>query len=647
MKTILPSRIAQLTVTVLLTLTTCAQASRRHRPMGDYVREAGLIVVADTRKGGERGFHKVVSITEVIKGDPTAAGTEILLDMMMSTADARVSAPATNVTILLKKDWEEQKRWPVLEAYTKAEEAAAVRTLVGIYRLPGERQQLLALREKTLAGNTYHLAQLLADLRNMREPSNFDVMVDLYDVLVPIDQTKLVEIMARTGDPRAVPPLLKAMQSSDQKVSTIAARRLSWDFPGAPNVTKAFEEALMQKHLAREAARYLSKRRDDPALNEIRGVSKTQWRRATRLWEAGDTKAARAAYLAIVEDGVESGYTRRSAATRLLPNASASEKERIRKALLPQLLADARAGNYLEKNRTAHILRELHHVDCLEALLALTSRIDLLIAKTVDTATTATLAIRELGPEARQQAVTRLIEDLGAGTVKTQGTRVRTLYLLELIWIGDKESLGKVADVMPDSWLSTWTALHPLRLAADGEDEGAALVRVLAKPVDLPSRVREWVAFCLGDMKEKRAVKALTETLTCDPDWRLTRAARDALICIGGPEVEKEMLKLLTHEDHNRVRRAATEVLFRLQGASSCDLARRMLHAEDFGRKHLAMTNLGTFGTVDDLTLLLPYCDYWKADRATHYWAMTAVSTIRERYNYDVNGPIVKTSDKK
>ncbi len=76
--------------------------------------------------------------------------------------------------------------------------------------------------------------------------------------------------------------------------------------------------------------------------------------------------------------------------------------------------------------------------------------------------------------------------------------------------------------------------------------------------------------------------------------------------------------------------------------ASSCDLARRMLHAEDFGRKHLAMTNLGTFGTVDDLTLLLPYCDYWKADRATHYWAMTAVASIRDRLNYDVNGPVVK-----
>ena len=640
MKTMSASGVGQLIAAVLLMFATCAQASRVHRPMGDYVREAGLIVVADTRKGGERGFDTVVSVTEVIKGDPKAAGTEILLGTMRSMADARVPVPATSVAILLLKDWREQ-RWPVLEAYSKAEETAAVRTLVGIYRRPGERQRLLALREKALAGNAYCLAQLLADLRNMREADNFDVMPALYDALAPADQAKLVWIMARTGDPRAVPALLKAMQSSDEKVSTIAAHRLSWVFPGAPGVTGAFEKALTQKHLAREAARYLSKRRDDPALDEINKWRETSSVRAGRLWEAGDMKAARAAYLAIVENGSERDYARRSAASRLLPEANADEKERIREALLALLLADARGNDYTSANAAARILRELHHPDCLEVLLVLASLDRSLYWRA---AKTAALAIRELGPKARQQAVAHLIEDLGS---RTPATRMRILYLLQLIWLGDKESFGKFVNGLTDTWPSTGTSLNPLCLVADERDEGAFLVRLLAKPVDLPRPAREWVVFCLGDLKEKRAVKVLTATLTREPGWSLTGTTRDALIRIGGPEVENEMLKLMTHEDRDRVRQAAIEVLFRLQGERSRDLARRMIREDDFGLKRLAMANLGIVGTVDDLALLLPYCDYWKADRGTHYWAMSAVISIRERYNYDVDGPIVKSSARK
>ena len=645
MKTIMVMRVVQFIVTVLLTFATCAQASRLHRPMGDYVREADLIVVVDTQRGKNQGFPStlVLSVTEVIKGNPKAAGTKILLNMKMSSASVRVPVPATNVTILLRKNWQEQK-WPVLEAYVKAEEIAAVRTLVGIYRLPRERQQLMALREKALAGNTYYLDQLLSDLKNMREPSNFDLITTLCDSHSLIDKAKLVEIMARTGDPRAVPPLLKAMQASDQKVSTIAARRLSWYFPGAPGVTKAFEKALIQKHLARDAASYLSKRRDDPALDKIRGFKKTPWWRAGQLWKAGDMKAARAAYLEIIENNNGSGYMLRSAAAKLLPNASTAEKERIRKALLAQLLADARGNNYIFANDAAIILRELHHGDCLEALLALVTRVDFIYWPA---ARTATLAIRELGAKARQQAVARLIEDLGSSVAKIKYTRTRITYLLKLIWLGDKESLAKVAKIIPKSWLSTWIALAPLQHMTNEKDEGAFLIRLLAKPMYLPREARKWVVFCLGDLKEKRAVKVLTKMLTCNPDWSMTYETRDALICIGGTEVENEMLKLMTHEDHNRVRRAATEVLFRLQGERSCNLSRRMLREKDFGLKHMAMSNLGTFGAVDDLPLLLSYCDYWKADRANHYWAMTAVASIRDRYNYDVNGPVVKKFDKK
>jgi len=608
--------------------------------MGYYVREAGLIVVADTRRDRERS-QTVVLINEVIKGDPKMAGMEIRLGggRKWSSADVYLPTPATNVTILLQKEWRnEQKKWPILEAYAKAEDAVVVRALVEIYRLPRERDRLLALREKALAGNACCIDQLLEDLRDMRSPENFDVMTGLYDDIAPADQIKLVDIMGETGDPRTVTPLLKAMQSSNEKVGITAARKLSWAFPGAPGVTEAFEKALKQEHLMREAARYLSKRRDVPEWNELCGKSESDWHRANKSWDAGDMKAARVAYLEIIENNTNSRYVRFSSATKLLPHASTVEKERIRKALLSQLLADASGDNYLHVQEAVHIMRELHHIDCLEALIEIVLRGDRIhrIAGRV-----ATLAIRELGSEARQKCTGRLLKNLDSDALKINDRSLMTIYLMKLIWLGDQESFARVEKVLPVSWKSTWEALGPLRLMIDEKDEASGFIHLLAQSEDFPEMAGEWIIFYLGDLKEKRAVNTLVEILIHHRNQTLTRAARDALIGIGGTEVENEMLKFMTLPDRTR-RRMAVEVLFGMKGARACELSRRMLREDDFGLKSEAIFHLGYHGTVDDLALLLPYCNYWISDRDTHSRARWAVSNIRERHNYDVNGPIVR-----
>jgi hypothetical protein len=203
-----------LTVILLLALAGDTHASRMHRPMGDYVRDAQLIVLADTRKGGERGHDRFATVREVIKGDPNPAGTEITLPLAMSTADVRVPTPATGLALLMTHDEAAKKQWRVLEAYAKPEEISAVRKLVEVYAIAGERKQLLALREKAVAGDPYCIDQLLSDLAKMRDPANFDLMPKTYATLAPAHQAKLVETMARTNDSRAVPTLIEAMQSS-------------------------------------------------------------------------------------------------------------------------------------------------------------------------------------------------------------------------------------------------------------------------------------------------------------------------------------------------------------------------------------------------------------------------------------------------
>jgi HEAT repeat protein len=637
-------RVAATLPLLLAGLISAADASRAYMPMGYYVRQAGLIVVADTQKGGERGYDTVLSVKEVLQGDPKWLGKPIVLHrLIMSTADAGVPVEAKGVAVLLQPKWQQAERWPVLEAYEKPHELEALRLLVKIYEKPDERKRLVALREVFAEGNPVLREQLFADFRDMKNPENFHLMTELYPSVDPANQRKLVDLLAGMGDLRGVPTLIQAMFSSDRELSAAAASRLYWTFPGAPGVTEAFEKALDREHLSGTAARYLVRRRPDPELEALIESEKTPWRRAESLRESGDDEAAKALYLQVIQDESANDYRRRWSATRIVHQASPEEKQRIRAALLPLLAKDAETDNWINAREAAGILRGLEHPDCLEPLLRLTQWSPSHYRTSVQVAT---MGIRDLGREARRKAAAQLIEKLeSAGDRAVRGENTMR-DLLELVWLGDQHDLEKARQVMPARYRASWETLRPLWALDEQEDEGAFLLERLRSDRNLPVEARLWIVFRLGDLRDRRAVEPLARCLVEELDWRLDRTASEALVKIGGPQVEEEMIALLIHEDHNRVRRHAIETLFPVQGERSLALSRRMLSEEDFGLKGMACSNLAHLGTPDDLKLLLPLCDYWTADRKIHHLAMSAVAMIRDRHNYDINGPIVRPEGK-
>jgi HEAT repeat protein len=114
----------------------------------------------------------------------------------------------------------------------------------------------------------------------------------------------------------------------------------------------------------------------------------------------------------------------------------------------------------------------------------------------------------------------------------------------------------------------------------------------------------------------------------------------EALVRIGGERVEAAAAGLLRHPDENQVRRQAVEIVFRLQRERALPLARRMLAEEGFGRRSAAALFLSNHGVPEDLETLIPLSDFWAGDRENHYWLQLAVSGIRQRHGYDLNGPI-------
>ena len=630
------------TLTVLLVgLISAAEASRAHMPMGYYVRRAGLIVIAGTHRGGQRGHDTILSVGEVLQGDPKWVGKTITIEQSIrSTADARVPAETVGVAVLLEPQWQTAQRWPVLEAYQKPEELKALRQIVEIYRKPRERERLVALGDLFAEGNPICREQLFADFRQMKDPGNFDLITKLYPALDPPNQRKLVDLLGQIGDQRGVPTLIEAMTSPDQQVSAGAAAKLFWTFPGAPGVTEAFEQALSREHLGGTAARYLLKRRDDPALRALIGAKKTLWHEAENLRTAGDQEAAKVLYLRIIEDAKASDYTRRQAALWILRRAAADEKDRICKALLPLLTKDAETENFIYARDAAKILRGLRRPQCLGPLVRLLRWPSSIYRPSVQVAT---MAIRELGPKARKKAAAQLIERLASASDRSGSQDERLRLLLQLVWLGNVDDFRKAEFVMPAGYRSSWETLQPFLDLDRHDDEGDFLLKQQHSAPMLWAEVRLWVLFRLGDLREARAVDTLVHYLAEEPDWRMCRTASEALVKIGGAGVEREMTKLLTHEDHNRVRRHAIDTLFAIQGERSLALSRRMLSETDFGVPGMACMNLAHFGTPDDLKLLLPLCDYWTADRTTHSAAMSAVAEIRGRYGYDVNGPIKRT----
>jgi HEAT repeat protein len=158
-----------------------------------------------------------------------------------------------------------------------------------------------------------------------------------------------------------------------------------------------------------------------------------------------------------------------------------------------------------------------------------------------------------------------------------------------------------------------------------GDPLRAAAIRKLG-PGAFDSQL--WKLYRLGEMRDPRAIPTLVGALR--GGYPQQPVAVQALVRIGGPQVEQAMHALLS-DDSREVRRAAMEVLFSVQRERFLPALRRMLVEPDFGDLSTALLYLGHFGDASDLKVLVPRSDFWTGDRENHYWLMGAIAQIRER----------------
>ena len=575
-----------------------ALASRAFVPMGDRVRQSEVVALADTRPADTTGQGTLLILREIIKGEPALKGQEISLPIRESSADVSLPQEAKGIAVLLPEDWRTEER-PLLEVYQQVNEIEALRVFAMIYELPSERARLLALQARISDANALFRRQLFYDLAGMRDAANFEILTGLFPKGDEGTQREVIDLIGKTGDLRGVPTLMAALDSPHPWVALEAARELAFTFRGAPGVTEVFRRVMeapgtpQHKLLKDSAAAYLIPY--DAALAAQYEAGRNAYQRASERLQRGDEAGARPFFDLILSDPAQTDSIIRFNADWVahLIREEPDKEEDILRSVMPVLTRYSREGDYLQAVSAAKLLSALQHPDSAVLLLELLNKAG---NSLFDGSTRiAAFALADRGAELKQQAMMRL-------------------------------------NVRED-----WPAVQPV--FAEFDDEGLSLIAMLS--AEKAVGAEEWILYRLGALREKRAAEPLVHYLTENP-WGHPQATAETLIQIGGVEVEAAALRLLSYPDENGVRGQAAEIIFRLQGDRALPFARRMITEANFGVKSSAALFLSRHGFPEDLRMLIPLSDFWTGDRANHYWLMGAISEIRSRHSYDLNGPIEK-----
>ena len=611
---------------------------RVYRPVGDYVRESPLVVVADIATQEKMPFETVLTVREILKSadNSVVAGDKINLPLGMTRWV--VPREAQNAVVVMAPEWKRENNTGLLvsEVYQTPEQILAVRALIRVYEKTGERAQLLALQTLAGQGNAFLDEQLLADLSRMRNRDNFSIALESFDRLGDQNQAQLLQWLGTVGDARALTLLIQSLDAPDRKVWGAAVHQLVYRFPDAPGVQAALQRLasdaekrpFVESYLARHDPNFVAPQRE-----------LTPWLRAQQALKSGDNVAARAAFFAVIaaDDEPKYGFSTIMAARELIPLVQTdADKARLRNALTARL---AGRPNYASATQIIELLRQLpvavgdtsHVAALLPLLVPPTDTISVFTWH--EPARAATFALLDLGASARQRAAEYVVQALRARVADEPplSDEERAIYSFELAWLADDATWKSASQISPDI-ARQWEQVQPLRAAAQSKDEARALAALLPDADNrLQNRADIWVIARLGELRDSVAVAPLLAEIKRVPYGGLDPYIKRALVQIGGAAGREGALKLLDFPESSQ-RALGMDVLRELPDYDVRPLLLKIIAGENVPDKTHAIFLLGYAGTPQDVPVLKQLADFWTSDLAYQSTAAAALTGIAERY---------------
>lgn len=631
-----------------------AADKRAATSMGESIAASSLITI------GQMDDHFALKVTEVLKGDKAQVGKTLNIGPRRSCDVYPAKGGA--VAVFWSKDG---ATTGVVDTLSGEQNLAALRCLVKVYAIGDEHARFTKLsglfvnpsngcpegKQLDLAG--IFKKEFYGALPTMRDPKTFEIVKDLYLKASPEEQLKLLTWMADTRDPRCVPLLLNALQSKDKFIKSEAQNKLTYSWGKRPDV----KAALQKLHATGAASGASSGSATGSATGSAPGAhtssatgsapgaytssssgssarTQTAFQKAEVLSNAGQTAAAREQYFIALEhaNAGESkdviAYTRRAAAQKLLPSASAQDKKRIWQAISSQIYKDAKSGNYLESAESAEIMLKLRDPACLDDLILLMDRRDVMQEKANRLAT---MAVIDLGPAARARVTQHLLSVLQSGGALVKDQESRTTTLVELVFIGTDADAKRCTELVaskPDLKF-IWDKLAKLQGISDKKEQCQYLTGLLQSKSEILPDVLPWVAERLGRIGDGTASSALVAALG-SVNYHLSDCAANALISLGRKCTKDKLVAAAQVEGNNQPR--CIDVLCTIYGAEALPTIRKIAKDPKAKYKANAFIWLGRLGNKEDLAYLIPMSDYWKGDRLNHYWVTMALDDIESRH---------------
>ncbi|MDQ5966871.1 MAG: hypothetical protein QG625_3027 [Cyanobacteriota bacterium erpe_2018_sw_39hr_WHONDRS-SW48-000098_B_bin.30] len=606
-----------------------AADKRAATSMGESIAASNLITI------GQMDEHFALKVTEVLKGDKTQVGKTLSIGPRRS-CDA-YPTKGNPVAVFWGKDGATTS---IVDTLSGDQNLAALRCLVKVYAIGDEHARFTKLsglfvdpsngcpEAKHLDLASIFKREFYGALPTMRDPKTFEIVKNLYPKVAPDEQLKLLTWMADTRDARAVPLLLDALQSKDKFIKSEAQNKLSYSWSKRPDV-----KAALQKLHAAGVASGSSAGSATSSSNGSAASTQTAFQKAETFSKAGQTAAAREQYFAALEhaNAGESkdvtAYTQRAAAQKLLVAASAQDKKRIWQAIAPQIYKDAKSGNYLESAEAAEIMLKLRDPACLDDLILLLDRRDVMQAKANRLAT---MAVIDLGPAARAKVAQHLLSLVQSGGALVKDQESRTTTLVELVFIGTEADSKRCTELVaskPD-FKFIWDKLAKLQGVSDKKEQCQYLSNLMQSKSELLPDVLPWVAERLGRIGDGAASSVLVAALG-SVNYHLSDCAASALISLGRKCSKDKLVAAALIDGDNRAR--SIDVLCTIYGAEALPTIRKIAKDPKAKYKASAFIWLGRLGNKDDLTYLIPMSDYWQGDRLNHYWVTMALDDIESR----------------
>ena len=650
--------------------------------VGD-IRQADLIVFADIsrRDGvlvknadalyGERYIPPVldIKILEVLKGDASFVEETITIpdEVIFDGPNVKVGQQI----VLFVKDTNNNPFWMtdvkkglrVLEGY-KDESIPGFRCLADILRIKPEIAQARKIMDliqnpKAVCPQADWVASnAINALYTLRDKKSFSVVEKALPNVSTEMQLRILEWMRATGDLRAVPVLLRYIDSPDRNVRREAIWGLIYDFPGAPGITKAFMDKWKTSpdDVRGSMIEYLYKRVSDP---DVEKAYREQLKPKTSYVTFKDNlkeafrdglKAEAKKYCAqIVEDDSINDSARwlvmEFGAECFSTFISPEDQDKY----IP-LFADLLEKQGGVGDDDLRVALSAQHPALIRVLMAYLKKQNeaSYYSSNQDELLSAVLAISEYGKDASDMAAKELLAQLREHM--QENARIISMekfwQIIALVWVGTDQDISAMWRIMedghmPKDYMQLAASMKPVSKIPD---EAAFWIEMIKNRSKFPHNAVEWFVARLGLLQDERAIPVLMELLE-DDKTIIEKPIYRALAKIGKSGIEQlESFALNLDSSSPRYREGVVDAICNSEKEAILPFLRQLFKSNKFDSRYVQpWMCFGDYGTVDDIAFLASYTDYWKyGGEGRYYWPRQAILKLREKYGYDITGRPIK-----